>query len=53
MMDVWLLFGLVLPFLGFILTIVEEIIEDLEEDKATFKVNNCSNENSLKQKLLF
>ena len=31
-MDVWLLFGLVLPFVGFVLSILEELVhEDLEK----------------------
>ena len=38
MMDIWLLFGLVLPFLGFVLTIVEEIVQDMEDDREITKV---------------
>ena len=38
MMDIWLLFGLVLPFLGFVLTIAEEIVQDMEEDREIIKV---------------
>ena len=33
MLDIWLLFGMVLPFLGFIFTIAEEFIQDIEENK--------------------
>ena len=32
MIDVWLLFGLVLPFLDFLLSIFEELVAQLEED---------------------
>ena len=32
MIDVWLLFGLVLPFLGFLLSIFEELVAQLQED---------------------
>ena len=32
MIDVWLLFGLVLPFLGFLLSIFEELVAQLHED---------------------
>ena len=32
MIDVWLLFGLVLPFLGFLLLIFEELVAQLQED---------------------
>ena len=32
MIDVWLLFGLVLPFLGFLLSIFEELVGQLQED---------------------
>ena len=38
MMDIWLLFGLVLPFLGFVLTIVEEIVQVMEDDREITKV---------------
>ena len=43
-MDLWLFFGLVLPFLAFILEVIEEIIEEkqesIEKDKTVdhFKV---------------
>ena len=36
-MDVWLLFGLVLPFISFILSIMEELVKDDGED---MKVQN-------------
>ena len=32
MIDVWLLFGLVFPFLGFLLSIAEELVAQLQED---------------------
>ena len=32
MIDVWLLFGLVLPFLGFLISIFEELVAQLQED---------------------
>ena len=30
-MDVWLLFGLLLPFVSFILTLIEEIVKNDDE----------------------
>ena len=33
-MDVWLLFGLTLPFISFVLSILEELLQDSEEDEA-------------------
>ena len=32
MIDVWLLFGLVFPFLGFLVSIFEEIVAQVQED---------------------
>ena len=32
MIDVWLLFGLVLPFVGFLLSIFEELVAQLQEE---------------------
>ena len=32
MIDVWLLFGLVLPFVGFLLSIFEELVAQLHEE---------------------
>ena len=32
LMDVWLLFGLILPFVAFILTVLEEVFKQREED---------------------
>ena len=41
MIDIWLLFGLVLPFVGFLLSIFEELVvqqqEDLEEQGEAFQ----------------
>ena len=31
LMDVWMLFGLVLPFIAFLLTIIEEILKSKEK----------------------
>ena len=33
-MDTWLLFGLTLPFISFILSILEELMQDREENEA-------------------
>ena len=33
-MDVWLLFGLTLPFISFVLSILEELLQDSEVDEA-------------------
>ena len=33
-MDIWLLFGLTLPFISFILSILEELMQDREENEA-------------------
>ena len=33
-MDVWLLVGLTLPFISFILSILEELLQDKKEDEA-------------------
>ena len=30
-MDAWLLFGLVLPFVGFVLSITEELVHEAED----------------------
>ena len=38
MIDVWLLFGLILPFLGFILSIFEELVAQAQEDADTGRV---------------
>ena len=37
-MDMWLLFGLTLPFISFVLSILEELMQDKEADEA--KVSN-------------
>ena len=37
MIDIWLLFGLVLPFIGFLLCIFEElVVQKLEDDEEEF-----------------
>ena len=33
-MDIWLLFGLTLPFISFILSILEELLQEREENEA-------------------
>ena len=38
-MDVWLLFGLVLPFVSFILTLIEEIVDNGDDKKEPLKVD--------------
>ena len=45
-MDVWLLFGLTLPFISFVLSILEELLQDSEqqdEAKAFHLLRNLSN----------
>ena len=45
-MDVWLLFGLTLPFISFVLSILEELLQDSEqqdEAKAFHLIRNLSN----------
>ena len=37
-MDVWLLFGLTLPFISFVLSILEELVQHSRQDEP--KVNN-------------
>ena len=38
MIDVWLLFGLVLPFVGFLLSIFEELVAQLQEEADMGKI---------------
>ena len=37
--DVWLLFGLVLPFVSFILTLIEEIVKNEDDEMKIFNLN--------------
>ena len=38
-MDVWLLFGLVLPFISFILTLIEEIVKNEDNPQEAFNIS--------------
>ena len=38
MIDVWLLFGLVLPFVGFLISIFEELVAQLQEEAVMGKM---------------
>ena len=37
-MDAWLLFGLVLPFVGFVLSIMEELVHEEDDPPKVYKV---------------
>lgn len=47
LMDVWLLFGLILPFVAFILTVLEEVFKQREEDNRE-QLSNTDNKTQVK-----